>query len=148
MKKNIFTFSLSLAAIIFTLSSCVKGEGVYNEPEDITGTWAVTGIRSDFAYDWDGDGFTERDILSTYSYCERDIVLSFDYNGYGQVRQGCNASWQAIYWQLSNNYLRIDLPGDDINLDLTQMSYNTIRGEDRVYIDGRNFVITYTLTRR
>ena len=37
---------------------------------------------------------------------------------------------------------------DQINLNITQFSNNSIRGEDNVNIDGRNFVITYTLSRR
>ena len=147
MVKRISTYTLGLVALLFSLSSCVKDGSVY-ESTDITGQWAVTGIRSDMAYDWDGDGYTERDIFSSYSYCERDIALSFDYGGYGQIRQGCTSSWQALYWDLSGNSLRLDLPGDDINLQLTQLGYNTIRGDDFVYIDGRNFVITYTFSRR
>jgi len=48
----------------------------------------------------------------------------------------------------NNRTLNIGLSGDDLNLDLTQFTSNTIRGEDRVYVDGRNFIVTYTLSRR
>lgn len=68
MVKRISTFALGLLGLMTLLTSCVK-DGVYNEEADITGDWVVTGIRSDMAYDWDGDGFTERDIYSTYNYC-------------------------------------------------------------------------------
>lgn len=148
MVKRISTSALSLVLLSFFLASCVKEDTVSNT-NDIIGTWAVTGIRSNVAYDWDGDGRTETDILQTYSYCQQDIILVFDYDGYGQSKQGCNASWQSMNWQLYNNStLNIQMYGDDLNLDIIQFSGNTIRGEDQVYVDGRNFVITYTLTRR
>ena len=149
MLRQISTTSVSLLALLFFFSSCTK-DAVVNDTQDIEGTWAVTDIRSNMAYDWNGDGRTETDIYGSYSFCQRDIVLVFEPNGYGQSRQGCNASWQSMYWQLtnSNRTLSIGMSGDDLNLDLTHFSSNTIRGEDHVYVDGRNFVITYTLSRR
>jgi hypothetical protein len=149
MVRRISTFIIALFFIGIFLSSCAKSDVIGNE-NDITGTWAVTGIRSDIAYDWNGDGYTETDIFNNYSYCQRDILLSFDYNGNGQSRQGCNASWLAMYWQLSNNNrtLNINLPDDDINLNISRFDSNTIIGDDRIYVDGRYYNITYTLQRR
>jgi hypothetical protein len=148
MRTWIFTTSVALVLVMFGLSGCLK-DSTITDRDDVVGTWAVTGIRSNVAYDWDGDGRSETDILSTYSYCQRDIILEFEYGGYGQSRQGCNAPWRSLSWQLYNNRtLNIQLSGDDLNLDITQFGNNTIRGEDHVYIDGRNFVISYTLTRR
>jgi hypothetical protein len=133
----------------FAITSCSKKD-VINNSEDIVGTWAVVAITSDQAYDWDGDGRYESDIFGTYDFCQRDIQLVFDANGYGQSRQGCNANWQQIYWQLSSNgrTLTIDMPGDDLNLNITQFAPSTIRGDDHVYVDGKNYTITYTLARR
>ena len=116
--------------------------------DDLIGTWQVTDIRSDRPYDWDGDGYEETDIFSTYSFCQRDILLVFEDGGYGQSRQGCNSFWENMYWQLSSRTLNIDLPGDELNLQLTQFTSYTIRGEDYVYVNGQNFVITYTLSKR
>lgn len=149
MLKKIFTPSLLLLATIFVFSSCTKSDVISNET-DIEGTWAVTGIRSNIANDWDGDGYSETDIYGTYSPCERDIVLVFDYNGTGQSRQGCNAYWQNMNWQLLNNNrtLYIGIPDGDINLNNLRVSSNTIQGEDNVYSNGRNYIVTYTLQRR
>lgn len=148
MVKRIFTYAASLFILSFFLVSCVK-ESPVTETSDIIGTWAVTDIRSNVSYDWDGDGRSETDIFNTYSYCQQDIVLVFDHDGYGQSRQGCNSSWQSMNWQLYNNRtLNIQMYSDDLNLDIIQFTNNTIRGEDNVYVDGRNFVITYTLSRR
>ncbi|MGZ5286294.1 MAG: DUF5004 domain-containing protein [Flavisolibacter sp.] len=147
MVKRIFTLAASIIMVFF-LSSCTKDTNI-TESNDIVGTWAVTSIRSDVAYDWDGDGRNETDIYNTYTNCQQDIVLVFERDGYGQSRQGCNASWQNLDWQIYNNRtLNIQLYNDDLNLDIVQFTNNTIKGEDNVYVDGRNFVITYTLTRR
>ena len=147
MLKRISTTSAFSFLFILLLTGCVKQDPV-NDDSDIIGTWEVTGIRSNIAYDWDGDGRSETDIYSTYSYCQQDIVLVFEHNGYGQSRQGCNASWQSLNWELYNNTLSIDMYSDQLNLDITQFTNQTIRGEDNVYVDGRNFVITYVLSRK
>ena len=147
MKKRIFTPALTILVLSFLFTSCIKQEPI-TETDEIIGTWAVTGIRSNIAYDWNGDGRSETDIYNTYSYCQQDIILVFNYHGNGQSRQGCNASWQQMNWQLYNNTLNIQMYNDEINLDINQFSRNTIRGEDNVYVDGRNFIITYTLSRR
>lgn len=148
MLKKIFTLSFLLAAVI-VFSGCTKNDVISNE-NDITGTWAVTGIRSNIANDWDGDGYPETNIYGTYSSCERDIVLVFDYNGSGQSRQGCDAYWQNLNWQLLNNNrtLYIGIPDGDINLNNLRVGANTIQGDDNVYSNGRNYIVTYTLQRQ
>jgi hypothetical protein len=148
MIKKIFTYTLGLFVLATIAASCSK-ENIVADENDIVGTWTVTAIRSDMAYDWDGDGYTETDIYGTYSYCQRDIQLAFDNYGSGQSRQGCNAYWQNMNWSLTNNNrtLRISLPGDDLNLELVQFNQNIIKGQDLVYVNGRNFTVTYTLQR-
>ena len=129
--------------------SCTKTDVVSND-NDVVGTWAVTDIRSNIANDWDGDGYSETDIYSTYSYCQRDIILTFDQYGTGQGRQGCNSYWQNLNWQLTNGNrtLHIDMIGDVIELNNLRVSTNTIYGDDYVNSNGRNYTITYTLQRR
>lgn len=149
MLRKFFTLSLLMAVTIFIFSSCTKSDVISNE-YDVVGAWVVTGIRSNIANDWDGDGYSETDIYGTYSYCERDIVLEFDEYGTGQGRQGCNSYWQNLNWQLTNNNrtLYIDLLDDAIELSNLRVSSNTIQGDDNVYTNGRNYTITYTLQRR
>ncbi len=146
-KFSALSFVLVTLAIVF--AGCQKGDVISNE-EDISGTWAVTGIRSNAANDWDGDGDSETDIYGNYSYCQRDIVLVFNEYGTGQARQGCNAYWQNLNWTLSDNNrtLNIDLIEDEIVLDNLRVDNNIIRGEDHIYSNGRNYTITYTLERR
>jgi len=149
MSKKFFTLTLSLLTAMLFFASCTKSDVISNEA-DVVGTWAVTDIRSNIANDWDGDGYSETDIYGTYSYCQRDIVLSFDQYGTGQGRQGCNSNWQNLNWQLTNGNrtLRIDMIGDVIELNNLRVSSNSIQGDDYVSSNGRNYTITYTLQRR
>ena len=144
--RRIFYFVL-LAFSSFAFASCQKTDTV-NDERNVEGTWSITGIRSDRSYDFNGDGYTETDIYNTYSSCGKDIVVVFQSGGYGQMRQGCNAGWQNTSWQLNNNTLRINLPDDELNLQLQQFDDYTIRGTDQVQINGNYFNITYTLQRR
>lgn len=144
-KRNLLP--LLFFASVFTLMSCTKDDRVSNSDE-VIGTWAVTGIRSDSPYDWDHDGYAETDIYNTYDYCEREISLSFDYGGYGEARQACDAPYETLRWQWGNNRLDISIPSGDINLYITQFNGNTIRGYDQVQVNGRTYNITYTLQKQ
>ncbi len=147
MRRSLLLFSVVITSFA-VFSSCNKYD-ISQDPSSIEGTWAVTSINSNQAFDWDGDGRTETDIYGTYNSCQRDIQLYFQYNGYGQIRQSCNSGWQNITWTLSNNNrnLFISIPNGDLDLSLTQFDNYTIRGEDQVTVNGRNFVITYTFQR-
>lgn len=138
---------LFIVPLFLMLSGCTKDTSI-NSSNDLSGTWAVTGISSNIPYDFNHDGYTETDIYGTYSNCQRDIVLTFDTGGYGQSREGCNAPWENLSWQYSNNRLDLYIPSGDIHLDITQYDGNTLRGYDQVQVDGRNYNITYTLSRR
>lgn len=143
-------YFLGFALLLITIfSSCQKTDVITNE-QDLEGTWAITGITSDRAYDFNGDGYTETDIYGSYNSCQRDIVVVFQTGGYGQMRQGCNAYWQNISWRLSNNNHQLDigLPNDELNLQVSQFDNYTIRGTDQVTINGNIFNITYTFQRR
>jgi hypothetical protein len=148
MQRNFYALLFSLSAFVFT--SCQKSDDNVNNQQNIEGTWAITGITSDRAYDFNGDGRTETDVYNSYSSCGRDIVAVFQNGGYGQMRQGCNAPWQNISWQFTNGNrnLTITLPDDDLNLSLQQFDNNTIRGIDQVMINGAYFNITYSFQRR
>jgi hypothetical protein len=138
-----------IAASAFAFSSCQKSDVIQNQ-QSLEGTWTVSGITSDRAYDFNGDGRTETDIYGRYTSCGRDIVVVFQSGGYGQMRQGCNAPWQNANWQLLNNNstLNIVLPDDQLNLQIQQFDDYTLRGTDQVNINGNYFNITYTFQRR
>ncbi len=97
MRKQFYFLALCLLAITAVISSCQKNSNdIISNQQSLEGTWAITGISSDRSYDFNGDGRSETNIYGTYSYCQQDIIIVFTANGRGQIRQGCNASWQAI----------------------------------------------------
>ncbi len=147
MRKNNLLLSFFLLSTILIFTNCTKQDTVNNNNQ-IQGTWIVTDIYSDYPYDWDNDGYTETDIFNTYSYCQRDISLNFQQNGFGQARQGCDAPIENMSWQLYNNRLDLFIPSGDINLAITQFDGNTLKGYDQVYVNGRTYNINYTLSRR
>jgi hypothetical protein len=147
MWKNKISLTVLLVSTLFVFSNCTKQDTVTNTNQ-IQGTWVVTGISSDYPYDWNNDGYTETDIFSTYSYCQRDISLNFQQSGYGQSRQGCDAPIENMSWQLANNRLDISMPSGDINLTITQFDGSTLRGYDQVNANGRTYNINYTLNKR
>jgi hypothetical protein len=146
MANRIFTF---FAAVALSVNSfgCTKSDTI-ERTEDILGTWSITGIQSDAAYDWDGNGTIETDILGTYSACERDIVLVFESGGIGRISEGCTSPYVNFTWQLSGNRLDVQIPSGDLNLDILSFSNNSLRGQDQVSVNGNNVRVTYTLTRR
>ena len=147
MRRPVYFLLFALAIVGFT--SCQKNDIIADE-RNIEGTWSVTGITSDRAYDFNGDGRTETDVYGSYTSCGRDIVVVFEQNGYGQMRQGCNSPWQNMTWRFSNGNqaLSITLPDDQLNLSLQQFDEYTIRGTDQVNVNGNYFNITYTFQRR
>ena len=145
MFRSMTTSALLVCALLF--SSCTK-QDILSDEENLLGTWAITGITSDQAYDWDGDGRRETDIYRTYTICERDIVLIFERNGYGEIREGCDRNFVDMEWDYSGSRLDLYIPSGDLNLDLIQSDSRTIRGQDRVQVNGNTFMVTYTLTRR
>ena len=145
MFRSITTAAILVSALLF--SSCTK-QDLLTDEENILGTWAITAISSDQAYDWDGDGRRETDIYRTYTACERDIVLIFDRNGYGEIREGCDQNFADMEWEYNGNRLDLYIPSGNLNLDLIQSDSRTIRGQDRVQVDGNTFTVTYTLSRR
>lgn len=148
MRKQLY-FGMAALLTVLLFTSCQKTD-VITSPQSLDGTWIVTGISSDRAYDFNGDGRSETDIYGSYNACQRDIAVTFDQSGYGQMRQGCNASWQNITWQLANNNRQLDifLPNDQLNLAISQFDNYTIRGTDQVSFNGNSFNITYTFQRR
>ncbi|MDQ3278179.1 MAG: hypothetical protein M3Q06_07625 [Bacteroidota bacterium] len=148
MRQHVTLLTIVFFALI-AFSSCEKADVITDE-QSLEGTWVVTDIRSSRAYDFNGDGRTETDIYGSYNACQRDIVVVFERSGYGRMRQGCNAYWENINWQLSNNnrQLVIQLPNDELNLSNLQADNYTIRGVDRVTLNGNSFDITYTFQRQ
>ena len=75
---------LYLFTSVFFITSCNEHLKIEknNDPQgyadsQFVGSWKITALSSDVAYDWNNDGSPERDIYSTWSPCERDNLYTF-----------------------------------------------------------------------
>ena len=151
IRKTFYTLPV-LFLMLVLVAGCSKNDAdadVNTGQEDVTGSWSVTGIQSDRAYDWDGNGSTETDIFGTYSVCNRNIVYVFETGGTGRVSEGCTAPFVNISWQLSGRRLTVQgVPSGDINLDLIPSNAGTLKGTDDINVNGTSYRVTYTFTKR
>lgn len=89
---------------IFIFTSCYKIETEANSlPQgfsvsQIIGTWKITGITSDKAYDWDGNGSPESDIYNTWSECKKDNLYQFNSNYSGVYKLDCNSTRDGTWY--------------------------------------------------
>ena len=75
---------LYLITSVFFISSCNDHLKIEknNDPQgyadsQFVGSWKITALSCDVAYDWNNDGTTERDIYSTWTSCQRDNLYTF-----------------------------------------------------------------------
>ena len=75
---------LYLITSVFFISSCNDHLKIEknNDPQgyadsQFVGSWKITALSCDVAYDWNNDGTTERDIYSTWTPCQRDNLYTF-----------------------------------------------------------------------
>src|SRR5258705_6924586 len=79
-----------------------------NDPQgyadsQFVGTWKITSINSDVAWDWDNNGSTETNIFATQSSCEQDNLYTFIGDKTGTFKLSCSltkdGSWQIVNTQ-------------------------------------------------
>lgn len=76
-----------------------------NDPQgyadsQFVGTWKVTAVAADVAWDYDGNGSTETNIYATWSACKKDNLYTFVGDKTGTYKLDCNntkiGSWEVI----------------------------------------------------
>jgi hypothetical protein len=76
-----------------------------NDPQgyadsQFVGSWKIVGINSDVAWDWDGNGTTEKNIFATLAPCDKDNLFTFIGDKTGTFKLNCSVtkdgSWQII----------------------------------------------------
>lgn len=89
-----------------------------NDPQryadsQFVGTWKITSINSNVAWDWDNNGTTETNIFATLSNCDRDNLYTFVGDKTGTFKLNCSTtkggSWEIIN-QLYLNYIPAGMP--------------------------------------
>ena len=124
------------------------------------GSWKVTALNCDVAYDWNNDGTTERDIYSTWSPCEKDNLYTFTADtatdGYkkGTFKINCSVT-KTGQWQIvrSDNpksqslvYIPLNLlPESEIVIDMTSVQFQSVL---LLTLNGLPATITKTWTRQ
>lgn len=75
---------LYLFTTVFLTSSCNDHLKIEknNDPQgyadsQFVGSWKVTALSCDVAYDWNNDGTTETNIYSTWTPCQKDNLFTF-----------------------------------------------------------------------
>lgn len=153
---------LYLFTPFFLLSSCNDHLKIEknNDPQgyadsQFVGSWKITALSSDVAYDWNNDGTTERDIYSTWSACERDNLFTFTGDtatgGYkkGTFKINCSVT-KTGEWQIVNTkdlvYSPAGLsPESERVIDMTSIQFRSIL---LITLNGQNATITKTWTRQ
>src|SRR6188474_2724569 len=96
---------LYLFATFFFMSSCNDHLKIEknNDPQryadsQFVGTWKITAINSDVAWDYDGNGTTETNIFATLPACDKDNLYTFVGDKTGTFKFSCSlikdGSWE------------------------------------------------------
>ena len=76
-----------------------------NDPQgyadsQFVGTWKITAVTADVAWDYDGNGSTETNIYATWSTCKKDNLYTFVGDKTGTYKLDCSntkiGSWEVI----------------------------------------------------
>ncbi len=144
-----FRFFLSL--LLCCLASCYKAEVEANNlPQgysvaQLIGTWKITGISSDKAHDWDGNGSSEKDIYSTWSACQKDNRYQFNSNYTGTYQLTCTDT-KAGTWRLDGATTLVCMPDGTAALyeKITHLTSNTFKTETDLTLSNNQ---TYKITK-
>lgn len=133
---------LYLFVSTFLISACSDHLKIEknNDPQgyadsQFVGSWKITVVLSDVAYDWNNDGTAERDIYSTWSSCEKDNLFTFTGDtataGYkkGTFKINCSVT-KTGEWQIVNtkDLLYIPLgfgPESEKIISMTSVQFKT-----------------------
>jgi len=159
---------LYLFTTAFFISSCNDHLKIEknNDPQgyadsQFVGSWKVTALSSDVAFDWNNDGTPERDIYSTWTACERDNLYTFTADtATGAYKKGtfkinCSVTkpgeWQIIFDTIppKSQSLVYNLSGlgpeSEIVIDMTSVRFQSIL---LLTLNGQPATITKTWTRQ
>jgi len=153
---------LYLFTTAFFISSCNDHLKIEknNDPQgyadsQLVGSWKITALSCDVAYDWNNDGTSERDIYSTWSPCERDNLFTFTADtamgGYkkGTFKINCSVT-KTGEWQIANTkdlvYIPVGLGAESEKIiDMSSVQFRSIL---LLTLNGQPATITKTWTRQ
>lgn len=159
---------LYLFTSVFFISSCNDHLKIEknDDPQgyadsQFVGSWKVTGLSSDVAFDWNNDGTTERDIYSIWTACERDNLYTFTADtAMGAYKKGtfkinCSVTktgeWQIVNTTVSPKsqslvYVPLGLgPESETVIDMSSVQFKSVL---LLTLNGQPATITKTWTRQ
>jgi len=153
---------LYLSTTVIFISSCNDHLKIEknNDPQgyadsQFVGSWKITGVSCDVAYDWNNDGTTERDIYSTWTPCEKDNLFTFTGDtatgGYkkGTFKINCSVTKTGV-WQIVDTTYLVYVPTglsaeSEKIIDMTSVQFKSIL---LLTLNGQAATITKTWTRQ
>ncbi len=152
---------LYLFTSVFFISSCSDQMIEKNEDpqgyadSQFIGSWKITSVLCDVPFDWNNDGFTERNIYSTWSSCERNNLFTFTsdtvMSAYkkGTFKINCSVSKPGEWIIVNTKYLVYTPLGLDPEsekvINMTSLQFQSIH---LVTLNGKPATITKTWTRQ
>lgn len=146
MKKIFLQLLISSFGVVVIFISCKKDKednATKTKTGLITsGSWKRTALTSDPAYDWNGNGVFDTNILNTMLPCEKDNFDTYKTNGMIETDEGptkCNSldpqTWSET-WRFADNETKIIFDGTDeyalIELTATALKYQSTFVENGV----------------
>jgi hypothetical protein len=149
--KPYSSFLLCLLFSLLLLSSCYKVEVERNDlPQgysvaQLVGLWKVTGISSDKANDWDGNGTSETNIYSTWPDCLKDNLYQFNSNYTGTYKLSCSDTKTGT-WQLDGTVTLVWAPSGSATTyeKIIYLTSDTFKTETNITLPNSE---TYKITK-
>ena len=119
------------------------------------GSWKITALSCDVAYDWNNDGSTERDIYSTWSLCQKDNLFIFTgdtasgADKIGTFKISCSVTKNGV-WQIYDTKHLVYTPSglgteSEKVISMTSVQFKSIL---LLTVNGQPATITKTWTRQ
>lgn len=153
---------LYLLTSVFFICSCNDHLKIEknNDPQgyadsQFVGSWKVTALSCDVAYDWNNDGTTERDIYSTWTSCQKDNLYTFtpDTLPYaykkGTFKIDCSVT-KPGEWQIVDAKYLVYVPTGLVSESETVISMTAVQFQSVLLLtlNGLPATITRTWTRQ
>jgi len=148
---------LYLFVSVFFISACRDHLKIEknNDPQgfadsQFVGTWKITAIDANVAWDYDGNGTTETNIFATKPACEKDNLYTFVGDKTGTFKLSCsitkNGSWEVVDTKFLN-YTPLGLaPESERVISMTSVQFKSTIAV--TLSNGQPATITRTWTRQ
>ena len=93
------------------------------------GTWKITAVTADVAWDYDANGSTETNIYATWSACKKDNLYTFVGDKTGTYKLDCSntktGSWEVIQTTYLNYTPLNSIPESERVIQMTSIQFKS-----------------------